>query len=276
MRRFKLINAVGAEYDLSSKQSFLQNPSGLGVSRSIDSISAGYDWIVTDNQVDQKPVSGEIVFLGYAKYTEFVRFCSYTPLTLCYAPLTKWYYRTCQIEQIDKTEINFGTKRLLCPVDFLCLGVWYDRTTIGKSELEPGAGKKYVYTYPYVYADTTIGSVAIDNTSLLDSPCILHMRGVAINPSWALIVRGVVQANGKVNANIPAGHKLVVNSSPSGMEIAEYTNDNVFVQNLYGDSDFGTQRFLLIPAGESTVTFSHEGTGELTAWVEVQQLATTV
>lgn len=122
MRRFKLLNSKGQEWDLTNtKESFLQNPSGLGVSRGIDSISAGLDWIVTDNQVDQQTISGEIALKGYDKYSNFIKFCAHTPLTFCYKPMDKWYYRTCLIEKLEKTEINFGTRWLICPVDFLCL-----------------------------------------------------------------------------------------------------------------------------------------------------------
>ena len=69
---------------------------------------------------------------------------------------------------------------------------------------------------------------------------------------------------------------LVVDSAPASLEIAEYTIDNGFVRNLYQVSDFATARFLIVPTGESTLAFAHEGGGEIEAFVEVSALATSI
>lgn len=276
MRKFKLINARNEEWDLSVKSSWLQDPSGLGLSRDIPGISAGYDWIETDNQLEQQTVSGDLVIKGYALYVDFVRFCSHTPLTLGYKPLDKWYYRTCQLERIQKSEINFGSRWLICPIDFLCTSTWYDRVTAAKTALDPTHGKTYPYSYPYIYAETSAGSAEINNTAMVISPGKLHILGPVANPSWMLLRETEITATGKVTATIPAGHKLVVDASPATMEIAEYTINNEYVQSLYGQSDFATTRFLYFPPGRSKITFTHEGTGPIDAWIEVRQLATTV
>lgn len=276
MRQFKLLNAKGEQWDLTTKDSWFQNPSGLGLEQSISSIKAGYDWVETDHKIEQQTISGEIVFSGYRRYAEFIRFCYHAPLTLCYRPLDKWYYRTCKLDGIRKTEINFGHQRLLCPVDFLCLSTWYDRVISAKTALDPTHGKTYSYTYPYIYAETSAGSAEINNAAVIESPCKLHIRGPVINPTWAMIVSGAVVAAGKVEATIPIGNKLVVDASPASMEISEYTVNNEFVQSLYGQSDFSTQRFLFAPPGVSRVTFTHEGSGAIDAWIEVKQLAISV
>lgn len=276
MRKFKLINSLGAEWDLTAKQSWFQNPSGLGLSRSISSIPAGYDWIETEKRLEQQKVSGDIVFRGYAVYSEFIRFCSFSPLTLCYKPLDKWYYRACQLGRIGKTEINFGNRGLLCPVDFVCFSAWYDRITANKTQLDETAGKIYPYTYPYTYAERSSGVAEINNTAVIPSPCKLHIRGPVVNPSWAMVVGGVVVTTGKVITTIPDGNKLVVDASPATMEIGEYTANNAFIQSLYGQSDFSTQRFLIAPPGACKITFSHDGAGVIDAWIEVKQLADSV
>ena len=80
VRQFKLINALGQEFDLMRKDAFFQTPSGLGFSVDFDVEPVGYDWIETDSQIDQKTVSGELVFTKYQGYQEFIRFCSLSPL----------------------------------------------------------------------------------------------------------------------------------------------------------------------------------------------------
>jgi hypothetical protein len=85
-----------------------------------------------------------------------------------------------------------------------------------------------------------------------------------------------VLQRGKVTAEIPAGNKIIVDSRSGNMELSEYTTLNVFVRNLYPASDFSTARFILIPPGESTLAFTHEGIGTIDAFVEVNILAATV
>jgi hypothetical protein len=274
MRRFKLINAIGAEFDLNCRDSFFQHPDGLGFSRSIQSSRAGYDYIITDDELDQKTPNGEIVFKTYEKYTEFVNFCAHSPLILCYMPASKWFYLDCRITRLEKSEkVN---RKLICPVDFLALGTWYESKKVFRTQVSEETGKTYPYTYPYTYIETSAGSVVVNNTGKIDSPCLLHILGAVESPSWSLIRGGTTILTGKVNANIAAGNKLVVNSSPKDLEIAEYTADGAFVRDLYQDSDFSTARFLMIPPGESIIAFTHAGGGAVNAIMEVMILAESV
>ncbi len=276
VRQFKLINALGQEFDLMRKDAFFQTPSGLGFSVDFDVEPVGYDWIETDSQIDQKTVSGELVFTKYQGYQEFIRFCSQSPLSLCYCPVDTWYYIPCKLGKIDKGEFQRASRRLICPVDFICFGLWYESVQITQTQLGDNEGKIYAYTYPYTYVETAAGVAQLDNTGTLPSYAKLHIKGPCTNPGWALTVGGQVTVRGRVMAEIPAGNKLVVDSAPATMEIAEYTQDNRFVENLYPKSDFSTARFLTIPVGKSQITFSHEGVGPIDAFVEVRQLATSV
>lgn len=276
MREFKLINANGAEFNLTSTASFFQNPDGLGFSRDIDCERAGYDFIEIKDDPKQKTPNGEIVFDGYATYQAFVAFIKATPLVLCYKPLDTWYFMDCKVSRLKKTEINKASRRLICDVDFLGYSTWYSALKSYQAASTEGDGKTYPYTYPYTYIETTAGSTKIYNTGSIDSPCILHIFGPVENPSWTLIHNGDVIYTGKVIATIAEGNKLLVNASPKDLEIAEYTTSGEYVQNRYQDSDFSTARFIFAPPGESTVTFAHEGVAGINATVEVKQLADTV
>jgi hypothetical protein len=277
MRRFKLINAAGAEWDLMDTASFFQNPDGLGHSRDIDCVQSGYDFIELQDEPVQKKPGGEIVFGGYAEYRDFVAFCSVSPLILAYKPLTTWNYLKCKIEKLRKKEIDQKTRRLICDVDFIGFCTWYAAKKTYQAAPATGEGKKYPYAYPYGYVDIAAGSVEVNNAGAIASPCILHVFGECVNPSWALIRNGVTVLTGKVNATIPSGHKLVVNASASELEIAEYTTAGAYVKNLYQNSDFSTARFVTIQPGISTITFAHEGAGVLIPpSVEVMQLADSV
>lgn len=278
MRRFKLINAEGAEWDLNDVASFFQHPDGLGFERKMQSVPAGYDFIEIDDEPVQKKPMGEMVFKTYERYSEFAEFIAKTPLVLCYAPIDKWHYLDCKVQRLGKGEKDRETRRIICPIDFLGFSTWYDSLKMYSVQASTATGKTYPYTYPYTYIDTAMGTVMINNESKIEkAPCKLHIFGPVTNPSWALIRDDVTVLNGKVNAIIASGNKLVVDSSPKTFEIAEYTTSNVFVRNLYQDSDFDTQRFIRAPIGESLMSFTHEGVETMSPpIVEVKQLADTV
>ncbi len=274
MRKFKLINADGQEFDLMRKDAFFSTPSGLGFKKGFDIAVSGYSFIETDNVLEQKEISGEMIFKGYKEYNEFSKFITKLPLKLCYKPLDTWYYIDCKVSQLDKDEISYSSKRLICKIDYLCFSQLYKDITVTKSKVGDD-GKIYNYSYPFKYVEPSTGIITIINESNIDSPCILHIMGPCVNPSYSLIQSGVVKATGKINKILDEGRKLVIDSNPNNMEIAEYTINNEYINSLYGFSDFTTARFIYFPPGESTLQFSHEGSTEFIAFTEVRLLAET-
>ena len=276
MRKFKIINADGLEFDLMRKDAFFNLPTGLGFSISDESFSTGFGWIETESELEQGVISGEMVILNYSVYSEFSKFCAKEPLVFCYAPAGSWFFRDCKISKLDKGDIDEKTHRLVCPIDLLCYSVWYDNKWVFKATTAENDGKTYNYKYPYVYSETTAGAVTLLNTGAIQSPCRIHVQGVVVNPKWALTVNGVVTQRGEINITIPNGNKLLVDSTAQSMEIAEYTHNNEFVRNLYQYSDFSTSRFIFAPPGTSVLSFSHEGINEIQVYVEVKEYAAAV
>lgn len=274
MRYFKLINAVGAEWDLMQRDGFFHAPSGLGYRRTLTTMPSDYSWLITDDVLDQKNPSGEMVFKTYAAYQRFVAFVSNdTPLYLMYRPIDRWYRCRCKVTRLEKGEMS-SPSLLITPITFACLDTWHELVEAAQSTPDASGGKTYSYSYPYRYSDTSIASAAINNGSL-QSPCKLHIFGYAENPLWELLQGGETILRGRVYATIPDGHKLVVNASPTEMEIAEYTRDNAFVRDLYAQSDFSTARFIYAPPGASTLSVT-SASGGVEAVVEVERLAYSV
>lgn len=270
MRKFKLINASNEEFDLMRKDAFFHAPDGLGIAYITNVMQADRYFIETNRSVSQATPNGEMVFLGYEQYDEFMDFVGDNPLTLGYCPLDTWRYMDVRLGSIGKSEIDATTKRLICPIDFVCLSPWYESMEIFYTNTQQGEGKKYSYTYSYTYSDITRGSIALTNDGSGPAACRINILGPCTNPAWSLTQGGSVVATGRIEATIPNGSKLVVDSSPLDPEIAEYTISNAYEQNLYDASDFDTQRFIFIPQGNSTMQFSHEGADDISAFIEVR------
>lgn len=274
MRKFFLTNAAGERWNLMRFDAFFHAPDGLGFSQTISSARVGTDYIETDAYLDQHVISGEMVFLNYEIYQQFADFALQAPLVLTYMPDATEYYIRCKVQNIGKTEIG-SANRLICPISFLCSGTWYERMeVVVQSEGIADDAKEYTYSYNYTYSDLATAGALIQNGAV-ESPLILHVFGNVTNPTWSLTHDGETVATGAVTAEIPAGHKLVVDARPASMEIAEYTNGGVYVRDLYPMSDFSTARFLYAPAGESTVLVM-SGDTVAQAIVEVEKYAYTV
>lgn len=271
MRKFKIRNSKGIEFDLMREDAFFSSPSGLGTAVKATYLQIGHRFIQTENKVEQKKPSGKIYFAGYQQYEEFVNVIKFTPLTLIYVP----YGETEMYLDIGSYELNLGeiehkSNRLTCSIKMTATSIWYKSIRILKNEGNQ-TRKKYPYTYPYQYADFAAGTISINNHSELPAGIKLVILGPVKNPSWRLVQNGLDILHGKVYATLPAEHRLVIDSDPETYEIAEYTHNGEWIQDRYEDSDFATERFVYAPNGESTLTFTHEGEKEIILYAEVKE-----
>lgn len=268
MREFQLTNANGESFDLMRKDAFLHDPDGLGFERDIDYTRVGCTWVLTRTDYDRPEPTGEMVFRGYEQYDAFCDFVNVGGVELGYKPLDTWYWLPCEIS-LGKSEIEHDTMRLRCEITFHGSAPWAEHTSYMQAGLE-AYGTGYPLHYSYSYGKGSPGLVTVAN-GLKESPFKLHLFGAATNPAWSLRKNGVVIGTGKVKITLAEGHKLVIDSDPAHMEIAEYTTDNVYVANRYAQSDFSTERILLLPTGTSSI-YASDDNGTIDCVVEVDKL----
>ncbi len=275
MRKFKLMNSRGEAFDLMRRDAFFSVPDGLGFEETIEFARMGDQYVDTYHYATQMVVSGEMRFAGYQQYKEFIRFIT-DDLVLMYSPLDTWYETDCILQSMTKGELENTSGHLVCTVSFYRKSLWHSSRIFIKSNPSVGDGKIYPYTYPYTYAEATAGDMAIHNIGTIQSSCVIHIFGPVSNPRWALIQNGEIVADGAVSVDIPEGRKIVIDSDPASLEIAEYTTNNVYVRDLYQYSNFSTARFIMIPPGSSILRVLNAGISEVNAFVEVRQSAKTV
>lgn len=275
MRKFKLMNSRGEAFDLMRRDAFFSTPDGLGFDETIEFAQMGDQYVDTYHYATQMVITGEMRFAGYEQYKEFTSFIT-DDLVLMYAPLDTWYEADCILQSITKGELDNITGYLVCTVSFCRKSLWHSNRIFIKSNPSAGDGKVYPYTYPYTYAEATAGDMTINNIGTIQSSCVIHIFGPVSNPRWALIQNGEIVADGAVTVDIPEGRKIVIDSDPASLEIAEYTTNNVYVRDLYQYSNFSTARFIMIPPGSSILRVLNAGIAEVDAFVEVRQSAKTV
>lgn len=277
VRKFKLINSKGNEFDLMRKDAFFYTPDGLGFRLDSEFMQLGNSYQLIDTESAQKTVTGVMVFKDYAVYHEFASFIAFSPFSLAYMPLNEWAYLDCIISNLGKAEIDHADNRLKCNIDFTGTSKWYIPRTAQRTGVEVVDAKRYNYSYNYTYADAINGIINIVNNSSEESPTILTIMGDITDPAWSLIVNGRVIQSGMVSGNIPSGHKLIVNSKDNSLEIGEYDAiTNEFVANRYQDSDFTLQNFIYVPVGASTLRVAGNVQQTIDAWLEIEELHETV
>ena len=276
IRKFKLINSEGAEWDLMRKDGFLYAPEGLGINQDNEYMRIGSTYELVQRLAAQKSFNFTMVFASYAVYHEFSRFIIYTPLKLAYMPLNEWAYADGEITALSKTEINKDTRRLECDAVFTATSLWYIPRAARRTSPDVPNAKKYDYGYDYQYADAINGYIAVVNDSNEDATATISVMGPVVDPSWYVSVNNGVVASGQVTATIPAGDKLVINSKDGELEIAEYTTDNVFIRNLYQFTDFTRETFVTFPPGNSVLFISGTSEDPIDAWVQIEEVHDTV
>lgn len=277
-RQFRLINAVGAEYDLCDTDHFFSTPGGLGFQRNISSLQVGDSFAPVENKLNQQIITGEMRFRNYEEYSGFKEFASSGGLVLAYQPkgfIDVWYYRNVDVQRLDKTEIDHVSRRLICPVDFICFSLWYEKTNAQKTVDLTGENTVFPLEFPFMFCAAEKNELVLNNDRVSPAPCRIIISGAVVNPSWVLKQGGVTIASGAVNVTIASGEKLIVDSNVESMRIVKLTSSGAEV-NVYQYSDFSTERFIFAPTGESRLKFSHSTSAALDVTVEVRQMSETI
>ena len=276
VRKFKLINSEGAEWDLMRKDGFLYSPEGLGINQDNQYLRVGSTYELIQRLSAQKTFNFTMVFASYAVYREFSRFIIYAPLKLAYMPLNEWAYADGEITTLSKTEINPATRRLECSATFTATSLWYIPRAARRTSDDVENPKRYDYGYDYTYADAINGYISVFNDSNEDAPATISIMGPITDPSWYVSVNNNVVASGSVTAVVPAGNKVVVNSKDGQLEITEYTVANEFVRNLYQFTDFTRETFVTFPPGNSVLFISGTSEDPIEAWVQIEEVHDTI
>lgn len=277
VRKFKLINSTGAEWDLMRKDAFLHAPDGLGIGKDNEYMRAGSTYELIEEVPAQKSISFDIVFASYAVYQQFASFIVYAPLKLAYMPLIEWAYLDGSITSLTKSEISPDNRRLTCTCTYTATSQWYIPRAARKTSDDVENPKRYTYGYDYTYADEINGYIRVVNNAAEDSPATISIMGPITDPAWYVSVNNAVIASGALTANIPEGNKVVINSKDGYLEVAEYEAvTDTYVRNLYQATDFSRETFVLFPPGNSTLFVSGTTDKSIEAWVAVEEVHDTI
>lgn len=271
LRVFKIRNANGVELDLTTVgEIVLYDVDGLGYGTDPVMQRIGNHFAVLSDNLQQGEINGEARFWqpgAYKSYLDFAQFCQVKPITLVYHHDAGEFFRDGIMRSVSKAET--GGSALTSQIVFLATTPFY-KTIYQYNEGSGTTGKKYIYRYPYRYGTSASQSIVIDCDTNLESPVRIEIYGPAVNPVWRHYLNNVLRATGGVNATIEAGRKLIIDTTTIPYQIIQTDLSNKFVGDLYQQSVFSTERFIMLGRGQNVISVAQSGAGVVKLAVEAR------
>ncbi|MBQ0111917.1 MAG: hypothetical protein KBT03_02195 [Bacteroidales bacterium] len=297
VRKFWFVNGNDVAYQLTSKEtkSFLNNPVGLGFSKSLGLDRLGNEAEITENRANLPTPSGELLFYKdniagkYDDYKKFIQFAKIKPLKFYWQTPDSFesVYIDCEIASLEMSEVS--TDGLIhCPIQLQGLSFWKNsKEHIVKVEEEITGGKIYPYTYPYTYEGNSFANIQIQNNGTLPSGFKFEIYSEVTNPILSLFQReynedseqyedvkyGEIRIEGtydeiKVNTT---DHKQSIYLGYQGSAIANPTSKFVLTGNGTYDTPFPQLR-----VGLNKLTFAYGGTFDEAVYIKWEDVGLTI
>lgn len=251
-RKFQLENSLGQKWDLTDHlfKSYLNNPTGLGFSQSIETVQFGNTQNVKTSSTDFPSIGGDVLFWDdrneskYELYEKFVDFITYSPLIFKYKKPhdNKVYTLKCEVSSLQKTEVKTNSL-LTCTIGLLGLGMW-------EGEEVEISGTSQTYT--------------ITNEGHMPTGFEITVEGNMGDPYFTLEQNGNLYGEAKFSDSDSFG-SMYINSNDGEQNVA-LQRDNSILPNPLSYQDLSISNgsiyvtFVKLARGESTLTIGGEGT----------------
>lgn len=288
MRYFKLVNADGKEFDITTVQVLFHDIEGLGFEEEAEFRSVGPVWRLNKASNSQLPVSGKLCFteIGsttpYQKYDKFRVFISRPPLILKYFPHGidgKSFNKRIRVTKLSKTELTkYGV--LDCDVSFTPYTPWYEivNTEIVPTPAEESshfiwdAGNRWrdfidgdTETPRYKFGVEPRNSLSIVCDSNTQGFIKLTIDGPARNPTWTHYVDGKLKSSGSFSPEntieLSEYESLIIDNTEGAYSMIVYDQQYGRTRNVYSLRDFDKMCFFNLEGGNNVFAItSEEGT----------------
>ena len=257
MVKFSLINSQGTEYDVMPKG---YNPAGFGYENAGNYVRQGNRYINTLEYFSQGKPTFSVLFpeeTAESDYFNFVNFLQGAPLQLRISYDNHNFYRDVRVGSVAKNWLPVEYVEATVSLQALTLPYKKMSTFTDKSETL-AEGKTYDYEYDYTYSETQQNTAYLDVDSFIESPTKIEIYGPCTNPTWNYYRNANLEATGKINTVIPAGRKLVIDTTTTPYSITLQDLTNKVVDDLYKNSDFSTERFIYLSKGRNRIVVTTE------------------
>ncbi len=243
VRGFKLRNEKGQEFSMMDikKYCLLTDPSGLGVSYTTEYEQLGNTFVTSMRKIEQGKISGVANFLDYdnpRKLADFMENSEKLTLvyTVPYKDGAKEYLKDIELSSLGKTEKNYETGALSCPIDLDCKSLWYEEKT-STYAIEPTEGEvRWDFKWDSKFTSYDTRRLTHVNEGHIEAPIELEVSGHVVEPSIELYVEGELYQTVDFNVEIEQYEKLLYGTKENGFYVRKQNTDGT-IEDLYEYED---------------------------------------
>lgn len=255
VRQFNLINEKGQTYSLMDIENYclLTSPTGLGFSYSIEYEQLGNIFIQNLKKIQQSRISGQLNFLKYINYRNFVDFIAKSEeLKFEYAiPYgannKKTFYRDVDVQLISKSEIQ-PNGVISEQIDINCKSLWYEKVAQQYQISANSNEVRWDFRFDAYWSGYSVRELEYINTGHTQASLEIVIDGEVINPSIELYVEGELFQTVSINDTIEAYEKLLYSSKEGDFYIKKQLTDGT-LEDLFSLEyiDFENDNVVRIP-----------------------------
>lgn len=247
MRKFTLENTYGIKFQFNYyNKVLLTNVSGLGFSKNYAYLKYDNHFSTLKNNFELAEIRGVITFLdGYQGYEIFLSFLEkgQHDMKLHYESHDEKY---CYVDIVSVTKSELKAGGLQSEIVLNKKSYWIkERNILITSNVDTG-GKIYTYTYPFTYANASMGVSSIEIGGHIKANVIVEMIGSIDEPELIVKRSGTVTNGLRLLMNRIDAH-IVVSSLIQNLTMYELINNEM--HDVYPLQDFEKQNFLWIEPG---------------------------
>ena len=259
VRTFELINDKGQVFSLMdiNENCIFREPSDLGYGYTSEFQRLGNTYIETLRTLIQSQIPGNLEFKNYDNYRKFVDYIesAETLKWKCIIPYsdgTKTYFKDVVFQDIGKNDLFTEDDKLIVPVSFTCLTLWYEENTVMYT-IEPVTDEiRWDFEWDSRFSDYNTRSLQYINRGHVEAPIYVEMDGQLSNPKIELYVEGELCQTVEITAEIEQYGKLIYDTRETQFKIARKKTDGT-IEDLFSldNIEFANNNVVRIPKNRS-------------------------
>ena len=207
-----------------------KEPSGLGYSYESTFERIGNTFIETLRRLNQSNISGNLEFKNYDNYRKYIDFIEASSqikwkCVIPYFSGQKTFFKDVSFQSIDKTDIFTEEDKLVVPVSFNGLNLWYEENTIVYDMQHQVGEMRWDFKWDPIFRDYNARKLDFINCGHVEAPIIVEMKGPIKNPSLELTVEGKLYQTLHFNIELEEFEKLLYSSKEKEFYIQKENTD---------------------------------------------------
>ena len=259
VRTFELVNAKGQIFSLMDidEGCIFKEPENLGYGYTSEFQRLGNTYIEALRTINQSQIPGNLEFKNYDNYRKFIDYIESAEslrwkCTIPYISGAKTYFKDIVFQEIGKNDLFTEEDKLVVPVTFNCISLWYEENTIIYNITPQENEIRWDFMWDSRFIDYSTRNLEYVNTGHTEAPILVEMDGHLVNPKIELYVEGQLYQTVKITVEIQEYEKLLYGTRENDFYINKQNTDGTLTSLFSLDYiEFENDNVIRLPANKS-------------------------